>query len=132
MPTLPAYRCSEPGCGHIAAPRHDLCVEHIREREARHNATEQRAVYRSVHWRRLRAAILRAEPMCRAGCGRRATDIDHVEPLRAILARFGDPYDTANLAPLCHEDHALKTSWEQGRIDAPPWVGRIAGIPEGT
>ena len=48
------------------------------------------------------------------GCGSPTTDVDHVEPLRAIVARGGDPYDEANLLGLCSPCHSRKTADETG------------------
>jgi 5-methylcytosine-specific restriction endonuclease McrA len=89
-------------------------------------------VYRHPRWRKLRKAILVAEPMCRAGCGRHATDIDHADRLVTLIASGRDPFDVALLAPLCSPCHARKTMWEQGRLPAPSWLSRIRGIPIAT
>lgn len=129
MPNLPPYRCAEPGCGSPASPRREYCEEHLRDHIREHNAAPHRWVYRTTYWRDLRRRIIRAEPMCRARCGRRATDIDHVEPLRSILERGGNVYDTSLLAPLCASCHATKTLWEQGRIAMPAFVPDLRGIP---
>ncbi|AVU01202.1 HNH endonuclease [Xanthomonas oryzae pv. oryzae] len=65
----------------------------------------------ATQWRRLRAAHLAAEPLCRqcAGVGRvvAATDVDHI-----------DGYDSnnapENLQSLCHACHSRKTAKENG------------------
>lgn len=63
-------------------------------------------------WRRLRASILRAEPLCRIchaeGRVTAATDLDHVEPFHGI----DDPkrLDPANLRPLCRFHHLHRTA----------------------
>ena len=58
-------------------------------------------------WRRLRAAILAREPLCRT-CGRPADEVDHIVP----LAQGGAAYDEANLQPICIECHGSKTAAE--------------------
>ena len=57
-------------------------------------------------WRKLRAAKLRATPICEhAECRLLATEVDHLVPLSA----GGDRFDWANLQSLCHGHHAAKT-----------------------
>jgi 5-methylcytosine-specific restriction protein A len=57
-------------------------------------------------WRELRAAKLRASPICEhEGCRLLATEIDHIIPLSA----GGDRWDWSNLSALCHQHHADKT-----------------------
>lgn len=65
-----------------------------------------------VRWRRLRAAVLEREPLCR-DCWKRgrlttATDVDHHD---------NDPSnnDPENLVPLCHECHSRKTQADMGK-----------------
>lgn len=59
----------------------------------------------SARWRKLRESILAREPLCRY-CGAPATDVDHAS---------GDPSDNsaANLQPLCHACHSVKTGRER-------------------
>lgn len=65
-----------------------------------------------VKWRRLRAAVLEREPLCR-DCWKRgrittATDLDHAD---------NNPRNNAedNLVPLCHECHSRKTQADLGK-----------------
>lgn len=66
----------------------------------------------SAAWRRLREAVLSAEPLCRHCAARGwmtpATDVDH---------RDNDPSNNAreNLQALCHECHSIKTNLDMGR-----------------
>lgn len=65
-------------------------------------------------WRKLRAAKLRANPICEPdGCRLLATEVDHVVPLSA----GGNRWAWANLSALCHEHHIAKNviDTERGR-----------------
>lgn len=59
-------------------------------------------------WRRLRAAVLRKQPLCACGCNQPATDVDH---------RDNDPTNNSrdNLQGLAHECHARKTAADMGK-----------------
>jgi 5-methylcytosine-specific restriction endonuclease McrA len=67
-----------------------------------------RKVYGTKRWQAIRARVLRVEPRCRR-CRAPATDVDHIVPLRVLLAHGRDPYDPANLQPLCGSCHRSKT-----------------------
>lgn len=86
------------------------CAGHAREAEATRNVGRARslAVYRSARWRRLRKRILRERPWCEEPerCHEAATDVDHIIPIED----GGDPWDEANLRPLCHPHHSRKTA----------------------
>lgn len=63
-------------------------------------------------WQRLRAAVLRDEPLCRM-CGEMghvtaATEVDHIRPFQGLA----DPLrlDRTNLRPLCTPCHRQVTS----------------------
>lgn len=64
-------------------------------------------------WRRLRAAVLSDEPMCRhcAAQGRDtpAVDVDHIDGRAAEL----HDYRRSNLQALCRSCHCSKTATEQ-------------------
>lgn len=66
----------------------------------------------SAAWQRLRASVLRGEPLCRhctaEGKTVPATDVDH---------RDGNPgnNEPENLQPLCHEHHSRKTARDHGK-----------------
>lgn len=61
-------------------------------------------------WRRLRAEVLAAEPLCRpCKAARRvtlATEVDHITPLWA----GGSADDPANLQPICPACHRTKSA----------------------
>lgn len=65
-------------------------------------------------WRRLRARILAAQPLCvhceRAGRVTLATELDHRVPLSQ-----GGTDDPANLDPICSDCHQAKTAAEAAR-----------------
>lgn len=68
--------------------------------------------YRTDTWRRLREACLRRDPICvNPGCGRRATDADHIMP-RAK----GGPDTLANLRGLCSDCHKRRRAKGHGRL----------------
>lgn len=70
---------------------------------------------RGRRWRRIRAAVLRAEPLCRAcmsaGTITEAREVDHID---------GDYANCRadNLQPLCRECHVDKTTRERGHVAA--------------
>ena len=114
MPSVPASRCSEPGCGERAPFGQSRCPPHETERQREWHAGEHRRIYATTRWAKARAALLAEHPTC-ANCGERpAVDVDHREPLRELLARGGDPYDLAELDPLCIPCHSEKTAREVG------------------
>jgi len=65
-------------------------------------------------WRRVRQAVLHAEPWCRVcamiGVKTKATEIDHV----VARNKGGAIYDTRNLQPLCGMHHKSKTRLADG------------------
>lgn len=66
----------------------------------------------SAAWQRLRAHVLAEEPLCRdcmaRGLVTPATDVDHID-------NNGDNNTRANLAPLCHSCHSIKTAQDMGK-----------------
>ena len=58
-------------------------------------------------WNRIRRWVLANTPLC--PCGRPATDVDHITPLRN-----GGTHDVRNLQALCHSCHSRKTARENG------------------
>ena len=76
----------------------------------------RRVPLNSAAWKRLRAEVLADEPLCRACASRGlvvpATDIDHIINGEGD---YSDDNSRANLQPLCHECHSLKTARDQGK-----------------
>jgi 5-methylcytosine-specific restriction enzyme A len=64
-------------------------------------------------WQRLREAVLAEDPLCRhclaVGVTKAAEHLDHIVPKRR-----GGTDARANLQPLCHRCHSLKTYAEDG------------------
>ncbi len=62
----------------------------------------------------MRQEQLLAEPFCRAcakqGKRTKATEVDHIQPHRGVMALF---QDRQNLQSLCHKCHSAKTMREQ-------------------
>lgn len=103
--------------GHASA---DVCTHQTKrlksDREKtlkqRQSETGRTLALNGAAWRRLRAAVLAAKPLC-VHCLDRglliaATDVDH---------RDNDPTnnDRDNLDPLCHQCHSRKTQADMGK-----------------
>jgi len=116
MPNAASRLCASPGCGETAV-RQGRCPAHMRaewRRVERYRGTAKARGY-DEDWKRLRAAVLRVEPFCRActaaGVIQLAQEVDHVVP----LAEGGARLERANVQPLCRECHAAKTGTEHAR-----------------
>jgi 5-methylcytosine-specific restriction protein A len=72
--------------------------------------TDENKVRDTQRWRRLSKWVLAGEPLCRhcTAQGRETTaaHVDHI----VDLADGGEPYDVANLQPLCASCHTRKTN----------------------
>ena len=86
----------------------------IAERQAYYDAQRPSSTARGYdgEWRRLRAAFLVAHPLCCVvGCGKPATDADHIADVR----RHPDlRLAWSNLRPYCHPHHSQRTARDQG------------------
>lgn len=72
--------------------------------------------YQSAAWRRFRAAVLRAHPICEVpGCGIAATHVDHIVPRRC----GGADLETANVQAMCASCHSAKTAIRDGGFGRP-------------
>lgn len=84
--------------------------------------------YRTSRWTKLRAAVLRRDPLC-AYCRARgraeaATTVDHIQP----VARGGRFWDQGNLAPACLSCNSSKADtpldeWLAGGCDQEGYGG---------
>ena len=63
--------------------------------------------YGTTRWRKLRKFMLALDPLCRE-CQGIATVLDHIQPVRD----GGNPWEPANLQPLCAACHASKSGKE--------------------
>ena len=103
-------------------PKPGLCDVHLAESHKQQN--DQRAerqdptdkFYHTAQWRRLRASVLAATPLCRM-CeseGRIAVAVlvDHIVPVKV----GGQIWDVANLQPLCNACHEAKSVAEGSRF----------------
>lgn len=63
--------------------------------------------YNTAQWQRLRRLVLANSPLCvfceRLGLTTRATDVDHIVPVRQAPRRA---FDRTNLQPLCKRCHS--------------------------
>lgn len=122
MPSRPPRIC---GCGYRIASGSRCPCEERRDKARReaHDGQRGSAAARGYdrEWRKVRAAVLRAEPWCRhhAARGERveATEVDHIDGNSRNNA-------TANLRPLCKACHSRRTARDQafGRKGAASWT----------
>jgi 5-methylcytosine-specific restriction protein A len=79
---------------------------------ARRGFDTELGFYQSAAWRAVRAAVLRANPLCRLCAARGlvvvAKVVDHITPIKDGGAR----YDVSNLQGLCVSCHNAKTARE--------------------
>lgn len=96
--------CTTPGCsGRAPRGRCRACL--ARAERARGNPAARGYTSR---WRRFSAGYLRRHPWCAwPGCGRVATEVDHIDGLGPNGPRG---YDEDSLRPLCHGHHSARTA----------------------
>lgn len=134
MPTAPRRACLVSGCMDYAS-KHGRCSAHaapiIKAREIRNEAG--RDWYHTARWRKLRAIVLSAEPLCRHCLAREsrpvpATDVDHIRRHEGDARKF---WSRNNLQPLCSACHDRKTAIERGHAVArlpEAWGGRVKSL----
>ena len=75
--------------------------------------TEATGFYHSKAWRKVRAAVIKAEPLCRECNGKgmltAAQVVDHITPMR----QGGEALEINNLQPLCNACHNKKSGKER-------------------
>lgn len=113
MPVAPPRICR---CGRLvpSGMRCPCRTKEASQRRAAHDATRPSAAARGydAEWRKVRAAFLKANPTCsHPGCGKPATDADHVLSVRERPDLRLDP---SNLRPFCHAHHSAHTARTQG------------------
>ena len=101
--------CATHGCP-VLVPK-GYCAHCQAGRERDRPLFEVRRLYRTARWTRMRASVLREEPVCRTcrehGRVTAASDVDHVQPHRGDLRVF---WNRENLQALCRACHSAKTS----------------------
>jgi 5-methylcytosine-specific restriction enzyme A len=130
MPARAKRPCHQPGCNQLADDR--FCTQHQdknsdaetrKQYDKVRNADEpHRKLYNTAAWRRTRAAVLSANPLCTVGrvCVKRygqniaATVVHHVIPARVWIAQGNDFFDPANLSAACKACHDSITAVEVG------------------
>lgn len=95
--------CAHPGCPVLIRNRE--CPDHPIERGPR-------KVY-DHDWDVLRNAFLAVHPLC--WCGQKATEVDHIIPIRMGGARL----DPNNLRSLCHPHHSAVSKLYRKRFGPP-------------
>jgi len=122
MPARALRPCTQPGCGELVS--HGRCSKHAYP--DRSGPTNPK--YLRKAWRELRAAKLRADPLCvecyAQGIVTPATHVDH---------RDGDDGNDAwdNLQSLCAPCHSRKTATQDGGFGNKPKVMRPATGTDG-
>lgn len=116
MPFRAPTPCRHPGCGAVLTTP-GYCDAHSAEQHrdygrARRGFDTERGFYQSAAWRAVRAAFLRAHPLCRL-CETRgllvaAMAVDHITPIKD----GGERFDWINLQGLCVSCHNAKTARE--------------------
>lgn len=116
MPIRPRRPCSHPGCAELVdqgrCAKHQHYQQQQRQQYDQYRGSAHERGYGAA-WRKLRARILKREPLCRHCAARGvttvATDVDHIIPKSQ-----GGTDDESNLQPLCHACHSAKTAREDG------------------
>ncbi len=97
MPLRAPHPCGHPGCPALVRDG-ARCSAHRVTHERREKEADP--FYKRSAWLRLRAVVLRRDPLC--PCGAPATVVDHITP----RDEGGAEYDEANLRSLCASCHA--------------------------
>ena len=113
LPHRLATPCRNRACSNLTLDPTGYCDIHKKQAQAQQDANRGSAAERGYdsRWRKIRAQVLREEPLCRE-CKRNgritaAVDVDHID---------GNVENTerSNLQPLCHSCHSRKTGRENG------------------
>jgi len=99
-------KCSVAGCGNDVRYDAKKCAECREEREPNYQRTK-----RPDNEERLNRIQLKQQPACEK-CGDKATDVDHIVPLRE-----GGKDNLRNRQSLCKSCHSRKTAREVGFMD---------------
>ena len=136
--------CSGPGCLRAVLDAVRLCDEckpqsidgdGIRSHTTGYDATLD-ALRKSIRWQRLRASVIKAQPLC-ARCELRISEIvDHVVPALVAIAqaqlsgrypmdKYAGYFLRSNLKGVCRPCHGAKTLEEKAHVGEWPDVVAI-------
>ena len=119
MPLRAPTPCRHPGCGAVlTTPGYcdaHRAGQHRDYGRARRGFDTELGFYQSAAWRALRAALLRAHPLCRL-CEARgllvaAKVVDHIIPIKDGGAR----YDISGMQCVCIKCHNAKSARETAK-----------------
>jgi 5-methylcytosine-specific restriction protein A len=113
VPSRSPRVCNKPGCGKpTQTPYCDDHTDQQRKQERQQDRESGPRLYDSQRWKRFRKWYLNQPEnrICRCGCGRMATEVDHIIPITGIDDRRC--FDLSNLQGLTHECHSRKTMRE--------------------
>lgn len=107
--------CNSPMCPRLATEG-AYCDEHRRLYDDHHRAGSNARGY-NYRWRKIRARVLKNNPLCADPDGvhtfpEPATEVDHIKPLR-----MGGTNQYDNLQSLCKSCHSRKTARENSRAN---------------
>jgi 5-methylcytosine-specific restriction protein A len=109
VPRKAPHAC--PGCGTATTSRYCTACTPEPWAGAERYRKDYNAWYHTARWHRLRALVLREEPLCRAhlakGETRDTAVADHIKPHRGDARLM---WDRANLQGLCKDCHDAKTA----------------------
>lgn len=96
---------------HGQPPSSSLLTSKQRYDAKRQQAQPWRSLYNTSQWKKIRAEVLKAQPVCRICRRAKADTVDHVQRHGGDPAKFlKGPFQA--LCKHCHDTH--KQSWEKG------------------
>jgi 5-methylcytosine-specific restriction protein A len=110
MPVSPLKACAVSTCNNLAPRGGRFCEEH--DRQYNYDAHRENSHRRGYdrNWQKIRRVKLSRDPICEEpGCGRLATDVDHIKPKAQ-----GGTNDYDNLRSNCKSHHSRKTATYDG------------------
>ncbi len=109
MPSAPLVPCRDRHCPELIPRGAKWCpshrTQHYRRQDSQRTNKDERRLYQSARWRKMRAIVLAEEPLCRACRWAASREVDHI----VRMQDGGDRWDRANLQGLCKPCHSTKT-----------------------